>query len=80
MVEKINEVEMELTIVPKLKECNLISLSPGDTIVLHIDDDKWDLDNAQEFYKLFEKSFPNNNIMVMFKGVDIGVIRENDKI
>lgn len=79
MVEKINEVEMEVTIIPKLKACNLISLSSGDTIVIQIDDEKWDLDNAQEFYKLFEKNFPNNNIMVMFKGIDIGVIRENGK-
>jgi hypothetical protein len=80
LVEKINEKEVEITIVPKLRRCNSISLSPGDTLLVHVDQDIWDLDAAQNFYDLFSKSFPNNNIVVTFKGIEIGVIKENDKI
>lgn len=41
MVEKINEKEVEITIIPKLRECNSISLSPGDTLLVHVDQDIW---------------------------------------
>ena len=35
-----------------------------------------DMNAAQEFYELFSQAFPNNNVMVTFKGIDIGVIKE----
>ena len=80
MVEKINEKEVEITIIPKLREYNSISLSPGDTLLVHVDQDIWDLSDAQSFYDLFSKSFPNNNIVVTFKGIEIGVVKENGKV
>ncbi len=69
-------MEVEISIIPKLKECNSITLCPGDTLLVHVDHEQWNLDAVQEFHKLFSQAFPNNNVMVTFKGIDIGVIKE----
>ncbi len=80
MIEKINklEEEMEITIIPKLKAPLDYELSPGDTIVGYVDFDKYGLDGAEEFYKLLSKAFPNNSIVILPKGTELGVIK-NDK-
>lgn len=66
---------MVINIIPKLTPYNEISLSPGDTLVAFIDSQKWDMNDAQEFYRLLRKTFPNNNICIMFDGVELGVVR-----
>ena len=38
----------------------------------------WDIDFASELYKLLEKAFPNNNILVLPYGVDLEVIKERN--
>lgn len=74
-----NEQEIEMTIVPKLKPYLDLSLTPGDTIVAFIDHNIWQMSDAQEFYKLLEKTFPCNSICVLFDGVELGVIHKHDK-
>lgn len=34
---------------------------------------------AKEFYELFEKAFPNNNILTIFDGIQLSVIKETIK-
>lgn len=64
-----------VNIIPKLTPHSEIFLSPGDTLVAFIDSQKWDMNDAQEFYKLLERTFPDNSICIMFDGVELGVVR-----
>ena len=41
------------------------------TIVLQFDQDIWDLDEAQQLVKVWQDAYPNNSIMVTFKGMEI---------
>ncbi len=66
---------VEVTIIPKLVPHNELTLSPGDTLVAFIDSEKWDMNDAQQFYNLLEKTFPYNSICIMFDGVELGVIK-----
>jgi hypothetical protein len=78
LVHKIEDVareEIEVSIIPKLKPCNEISLGEGDTLVGVVDSEKWDIDDAQQFYKLLNQAFPNNNILMIFDGIELGVIK-----
>lgn len=77
MVQRIDnqKVEMEIEIVPKLRYPKEISLNPGDTLVAKVDQDMWDIEDAQRFYEILEKAFPNNQILVLFKGVELEVIK-----
>lgn len=79
MIKSIQEKGEPVTIniIPKLTPCNEISLSPGDTLVAFIDSQKWDMEDAQQFYNLLKKTFPYNSICIMFDGVELGVIRHD---
>ena len=72
------EVEVEVTIIPKLTPYSEISLTQGDTLVIHIDNRIWDLNDAQNIYTVFRDNFPDNKIMIVFNGVKIEVVRENE--
>lgn len=81
MIEKIEKekeynIPVNVQIIPKLKEFNEVTLSPGDTLVAFVDHEIWDIENAQEFYNLLQKTFPNNNICVLFDGIELGVVHE----
>ena len=41
------------------------------TIVLQFDQDIWNLDEAQQLAKVWQDVYPNNPIMVTFKGMEI---------
>ena len=75
--EKVVKEEMKVQVVPKLEPVNFMKLTPGDTLCITVDSDKWDLEAAKEFYKLFEKAFPNNNILTIFNGIELSVIKES---
>ena len=75
--EKVVKEEMKVQVIPKLEPVNFIKLTPGDTLCVTVDSDKWDIDMANEFYKLFKKAFPNNNILTVFDGIEISVIKES---
>lgn len=70
-----SEHEVECSIIPKLKAWNEISLTPGDTLLIYWELDKYDIDTAQEFYKLVKKVFPGVNILFLPKGTEIGVVK-----
>ena len=53
-----------------------LDLKEDDTILITIDLDKYDLDEAYEIFKLVCKEFPKNNILTTFKGIDIEVKNE----
>lgn len=48
-----------------------INLKEDDTVLVTIDLDKYDLDEAYHIFKLMVNSFPNNKVITTFNGVEI---------
>lgn len=56
----------------------ILNLDPKDTIVLQFDLDTFDIEEVQQLAKIWEREYPQNKIMITFKGAEIkGVIHEN---
>ena len=54
-----------------------LTINRGSTIVLQFDQDIWNLDEAQQLAKVWQDAYPNNPIMITFKGMEIkGVLNE----
>ena len=73
MIQSFDNIEFE--ILSKLNTTNEISLRPGDTLVAKLDQEKWDLNDAEAIYKILEKAFPKNQILVLFNGIELEVIK-----
>lgn len=54
-----------------------ISLKDGDTIVLRVDNEIWDLDVISQFHENISNCFPKNNVLTILNGMEIGVINRN---
>lgn len=74
MVEKIDCK----TKTPTLFTIPELTLRQNDTLVLEFDQDIWDLDVTGQIMKEISKIYPKNKIMVLFKGMKIGVIHNVD--
>ena len=74
MVEKIDYK----TKTPTLFTIPELTLRQNDTLVLEFDQDIWNLDEAEQIIKVISKLYPKNKIMVLFKGMKIGVIHNVD--
>ena len=48
-----------------------LTINRDSTIVLQFDQDIWNLDEAQQLAKVWQDAYPNNPIMVTFKGIEI---------
>ena len=64
----IQRIEIESKENYKLFE---LTINRDSTIVLQFDQDIWDLDEAQQLAKVWQDTYPNNSIMVTFKGMEI---------
>lgn len=69
MVKGIEKIELL-----ELPKSTSLSVTKGDTIVLKFDQNKFDLDFAQQYTDIVGKLFPKNNILAIFNGIEIGVI------
>lgn len=81
MVEKIvdnNSQCVKCTIIPQLHKHNEISLKRGDTLVVHIPFDTYDLDSANVIYEMFAKAFPYNQVIVVDKDIELEVVRDGE--
>lgn len=65
----------DIDIIHQLSPHKEISLSPGDTIVAKIDIDEYGLEYAEQIYKILEKAFPYNNILILDKRTELEVYR-----
>lgn len=74
MVEKI-DCKTKTPILFAIPE---LTLRQNDTLVLEFDQDMWDLNEAEQMMKGVSKIYPKNKIMVLFKGMKIGVIHNVD--
>jgi hypothetical protein len=52
-------------IVSKLK------IGKNDTILITVDIDKYDAETAYQMFKIMNKSFPENKVVLTFKGIDV---------
>ena len=74
-ISSIKQKEIEYTIIPKLTEWNEITLNPGDTLVMLWDFEEFDVDDLNQFHKIVSKVLPDNQILFIPKGTEIGVIK-----
>lgn len=51
-----------------------ITLNKGDTLVLKFNQDIWDLHEANQIANHIMTAYPNNNILTIFNGIELGVI------
>lgn len=82
MVERFIDGNIETvktTIIPQLQKHNEISLRRGDTLVVHIDLEKYGLNYAKEIFDVFEKAFPYNQILVVDEHVTLEVVKNDEK-
>lgn len=70
MIESFDKVKL---MNPSISCCEL-TLLPTDTLVIQFDQDIWDLEEANQIIKHITKLYPKNNIMTIFKGIELGVI------
>ena len=73
MVQSFDDIKFE--ILPQLNTVNEISLRPGDTLVAKLDQEKWDTNDAEIIYEILAKAFPKNQILVLFNGIELEVIK-----
>ena len=48
-----------------------LTINRGSTIVLQFDQDIWSVDEVHQLAKVWQDAYPNNPIMVTFKGMEI---------
>ena len=54
-----------------------LTINKGSTIVLQFDQDIWNVDEVHQLAKVWQDAYPNNPIMVTFKGMEIkGVLNK----
>lgn len=79
MVERLNDnqITLPVTIIPQLTKHNTITLTRGDTIIVHIENEELtDLECMEHMYKMFHKAFPYNQVMVVPSGVRVEVVKD----
>lgn len=74
------EVNIEYSIIPKLKEVKEISLIEGDTLVMYMDMEQYDLNDMLRWYEVLKKMFPLNDIMLVPQGSDFSSNKKKEKI
>ena len=74
-ISSIEQKEIEYTIIPKLTEWNEVTLNPGDTLIMLWDFNEFNADDLNEFHKAVSRVFPNNQVLFIPKGTEIGVIK-----
>lgn len=55
-----------------------LEIKDSDSIILTIDIDKFDVDEAHQIFKIVQEVFPNNSIITTFKGIDISTDTESN--
>lgn len=73
MIESFEKIQMNNFIF-----CTELSLRQSDTLVIKFDQDTWDLDTASEIVQQIAKAYPQNNILTIFNGMELGVIHNED--
>lgn len=55
-----------------------LDLKEKDTILITIDTDKWSIEEGYNIFKIVSKTFPNNQIVMTLKGIEIEKLKEKE--
>lgn len=69
----IQEFEIEPGII-----LSKLDLKEKDTIIITIDTDKWGIEEGYNIFKIVSKTFPNNQIVMTLKGIEIEKLKEKE--
>lgn len=53
-----------------------LTLSKEDTLIVKFDQNIWNFNEASHMLSILKDNFPNNKIMAIFNGMELGVIHE----
>lgn len=73
MIESFEKIQTNKSIF-----CTELSLRQNDTLVVKFDQDIWDLNSASEIVQQITKAYPQNSILTIFNGIELGVIHNED--
>ena len=48
-----------------------LDIKDGDNILITVDLDRYDIEDAQNMLQIFSKNFPNNKVIITFKGIEV---------
>lgn len=68
----------KISYTKSLISCCDIAISPKDTLVIKFDQEIWDLESANQIAKHIMQLYPNNKIITIFNGIELGVIHNED--
>ena len=71
---------VDVSIIPRLKKFNEMTLSRGDTLVVYWDFERYPLDMAQDFFNVIQKAFPENQVLFVPIEVKMGVIKDGESM
>lgn len=74
MIESFEKIKVSNSSI----SCFELTLLPKDTLVVKFDQDIWDVCTASQIAEHIKKLYPENNIMAIFKGMELGVIHNVD--
>ena len=60
----------EYEIIPGIVASKL-EIGKNDTILMTVDIDRYDAGTAYHMFKIMNKSFPKNKVVLTFKGIDV---------
>lgn len=69
----IKEFEIESGII-----ISKLDLKEKDTILMTVDMDIWDIEECYNMFQVISKTFPNNKIVMTFKGIEIAKLKEKE--
>lgn len=75
MIESFDSIPINRIQIDKITD---MTLNKGDTLVLKFDQDIWDLNEATQMANVIMKAYPNNNILAIFNGMELGVIHHEN--
>ena len=55
-----------------------LNLTEKDTIIITVDLDRWDIEEAYNMFQIASKAFQNNQIVMTFKGIEIEKLKEKE--
>ena len=73
---------MKFKLEPNIKDFKIepgiiiskLDLKDGDTIIITVDINEWDMESASKMCEIVSKKFPNNNVVLMTKGIKIKAV------
>lgn len=75
MIKSFDSIPINRIQIDKITD---MTLNKGDTLVLKFNQDIWDLNEATQMANVIMKAYPNNNILTIFNGMELGVIHHEN--